>query len=243
MHPLTDTVDRLCDAVDALSFGEPVTHVYNPLRYARAMNEQYMERFATKTPRPVVMVGMNPGPWGMAQSGVPFGDVVFVREWMGIEGVVEKPAHEHPARPVEGLACGRNEVSGSRLWGWARERYGAPERFFERFFVWNYCPLSFMEESGRNFTPNKLPVAQRRALFAPCDQALREVVEHLQPAWIVGIGAFAEKRIEAALKKRELLGPVPKVGRVLHPSPASPKANRGWAEQAEAELEAMGIGL
>ena len=243
MHPLKDTIDHLCDAVDALDFSEPVTHVYNPLRYARANFDQYIERFATQTPRPVVMVGMNPGPWGMAQTGVPFGDVDFAREWMGIEGEVGKPADEHPARPVEGFACERNEVSGSRLWGWARERYGAPEDFFARFFVWNYCPLSFMEESGRNFTPNKLPVAERRPLFAPCDQALREVVDYLQPTWVVGIGAFAEKRVTAAMKKREDGGESPRIGRVLHPSPASPKANRGWAEQAEAELRELGIEL
>src|SRR5688572_32536315 len=95
---------------------------------------------------------MNPGPFGMAQTGVPFGDVAMVRDWLGIVAAVAKPRDEHPKRPVLGFECQRSEVSGARLWGWARARFGTPQRFFERFFVANYCPLAFMESSGANRT-------------------------------------------------------------------------------------------
>ena len=107
-----------------------------------------------------------------------------------------------------------------------------------RFFVWNYCPLSFMESTGRNRTPNKLPAGERAALFGPCDDALADLVEYLNPKWVVGVGVFAEKRIRAALFE-----PSCKIGRILHPSPASPKANHGWAEQAAQELLTLGIPL
>lgn len=230
--------DQLSNAVADLQFGEPVTHVYDPLDYARPLHLAYLERFAMK-PREIVLVGMNPGPWGMAQTGVPFGDVDFVRDWMGLEAPVGKPKVEHPKRPIEGLECPRNEVSGSRLWGWARDEFKTAEAFFERFYVHNYCPLLFLEESGRNRTPNRLKAAERRELFPHCDAALRQWIAHLKPRLVVGVGAFATKRVKAALAEWD--GEPPQVGRILHPSPASPKANRGWAPQAQKQLEEAGV--
>ena len=132
---------ELALALDELSFDLPVAYVYNPLVYARRGFEHYVERYARRGAE-VLLVGMNPGPFGMAQTGVPFGDVSMVRDWLAIEERVERPAHEHPRRPVEGFSCQRSEVSGTRLWGWARDRFGSPERFFERFFVGNWCPLA-----------------------------------------------------------------------------------------------------
>lgn len=226
----------MCDALEPLTFGDPVTHVYNPLDYAQSSVEQYLSRFGKKKGR-VVMLGMNPGPWGMAQTGVPFGEVSFVRDWMKLDAQVDKPKNEHPKRPVEGLACARSEVSGARLWGWAKERFKTPRSFFARFFVINYCPLSFMEAGGRNVTPDKLPADERTPLFEICDDALRETVEALKPSMVVGVGAFAKKRAE------RVLGDAVPIGQMLHPSPASPKANRGWAPAAEADLTALGVPL
>src|SRR6478609_6272568 len=132
MNPVQIT-ETLRQALAPLRFGAPVTHVYNPLEYAGTPLRQYLERYGS-TPKEVVLVGMNPGPFGMVQTGVPFGEVALVRDWLGIEAPVGKPAREHPKRPVDGFACKRSEVSGARLWGWARETFGSPERFFERFF-------------------------------------------------------------------------------------------------------------
>jgi single-strand selective monofunctional uracil DNA glycosylase len=228
---------RLADECDALAFGAPVTHVYNPLRYAQAAAEQYLNKYGGKPGR-VVLLGMNPGPWGMAQTGVPFGEVSYVRDWMRLDAAVGKPAHEHPERPVEGLACTRSEVSGARLWGWAHERFGPARSFFARFFVLNYCPLSFMEASGRNVTPDKLPRHEREPLFAVCDRALADMIDALAPAMIVGVGAFAKQRAQLVAGDRNL-----PIGQMLHPSPASPTANRGWAAAAEADLRALGVDL
>jgi single-strand selective monofunctional uracil DNA glycosylase len=226
---------RLADACDTLSFSEPVTHVYNPLRYAQDSVEQYLTKYGKKTGR-VVLLGMNPGPWGMAQTGVPFGEVSFVRDWMGLDAKVHKPEHEHPKRPVLGLDCQRSEVSGARMWGWAKERFGPARSFFSRFFVLNYCPLSFMEEGGRNVTPDKLPKEERTPLFEICNAALRETIDALAPKMIVGVGAFARKQAERVVGDRGI-----EIGQMLHPSPASPKANRGWASAAEADLRGLGI--
>jgi len=216
-----------------LRFSAPVTHVYAPLVYARGPHEAYLERWRGGE---VLLVGMNPGPFGMVQTGVPFGDVSMVRGWMGIEGRVGRPRKEHPKRPVEGFACRRREVSGRRLWGWARDRFGTPEAFFERFFVTNYCPLAFLEQSGRNLTPDRLRAGEREDLVEVCDRAIRRVVDVLEPRLVVGVGRFAEARLGEALAGWQV-----EVGGILHPSPASPAANRGWEARAEAQLRALGV--
>lgn len=235
--PLVGIARELGVAVDELRFAPPVSHVYNPLDYAWPAHAQYLERYGAGR-REVLLLGMNPGPWGMAQTGVPFGEVGAVRGWLGIEAAIGRPQHEHPKRPVAGFGCPRSEVSGARLWGWARAIFDTPERFFERFFVANYCPLAFMESSGRNRTPDKLPSAEREPLFAICDRALARTVERLRPTIVIGVGAFAEERA-----RRALGGSGSAIGRILHPSPASPAANREWSELATRQLRELGIRL
>jgi single-strand selective monofunctional uracil DNA glycosylase len=234
---LTDISCALSARAAALRFADPVCCVYNPLDYARAPHELYLSRYGG-APKEVLLLGMNPGPFGMAQTGVPFGDVTMVRDWLEIVAPVAKPRDEHPKRPVLGFACHRTEVSGTRLWGWARDRFGAPQRFFERFFVANYCPLAFVEASGANRTPDKLPADEQRALTAACDEALQALVRLLRPRLVVGVGGFAERRARAAL-----VGENVPVGSILHPSPASPLANRGWAETIERQLRDLGVSL
>jgi len=235
MHPLVRISRRLSAEADALEFCAPVTHVYDPLVYARVPHEAYLSRYGG-APKEVLLVGMNPGPFGMAQTGVPFGDVAMVRDFLRIGGDVGAPRREHPKRPIRGFSCARGEVSGARLWGWVEARFGSPERFFARFFVVNYCPLVFLEESGRNRTPDKLPGAERDRLFAICDRALAETAGALGPRIVVGVGSFAAARCAEALA-----GSGVRVGRMLHPSPASPAANAGWASQAERALRELGI--
>jgi single-strand selective monofunctional uracil DNA glycosylase len=234
---LVDISRALSARVGKLRFAEPVCCVYNPLEYARAPHELYLSRYGGGE-KEVLLLGMNPGPFGMAQTGVPFGDVTMVRDWLGISAPVAKPRDEHPKRPVLGFECTRSEVSGSRLWGWARDRFRTPERFFRQFFVANYCPLAFMESSARNLTPDKLPAAEQQPLSAACDDALRAVVRQLRPRIVVGVGAFAERRARAALADDNV-----DIGTILHPSPASPLANRGWAGTIERQLQNLGISL
>jgi single-strand selective monofunctional uracil DNA glycosylase len=222
-------------AVEALSFSPPVSHVYNPLEYARRPYGTYLRRWGATRNR-VIFLGMNPGPYGMAQTGVPFGEVELVRTWLGIEEHVEKPRREHPKRPVLGFTCERSEVSGRRLWGTIAENFGTPDQFFAENFVANYCPLVFMEAGGRNRTPDKLPARERDPLFAVCDTHLRRLVAILEPEWVIGVGAFAKARAEHALGDAP-----PRIASILHPSPANPRANADWAGVATAQLADLGL--
>jgi single-strand selective monofunctional uracil DNA glycosylase len=226
---------RLRDAVSKLRFGPPVTHVYNPLDYAWAAHEVYLRRYAN-TKKRVVFLGMNPGPFGMAQTGVPFGEIKAIRDWLGIQAAIRQPSHFHPKRPIQGFDCPRTEISGQRLWGLFAARFGSAKEFFASHFVLNYCPLAFMESSGCNRTPNKLPPSERKPLFVACDQHLREVTDALQPEWLIGVGDFACKRAQEVFAEAP-----PKIGRILHPSPASPAANANWAAMATTELQRLGV--
>lgn len=222
-----------CEALDH----KRIPYVYNPLQYAWEGHEAYCRRFGAATPRPILLVGMNPGPHGMGQTGVPFGDVGWVRDWMGIEGCHTTPARLHPKRPVQGFACKRKEPSGSRLYGWAQARYGPAERFFAHFFIVNYCPLLFYDDEGRNLTPPQLRARLDARVDRLCDEHLEAVIRALEPQVVVGVGGYAEAKARAVVDAGGLKA---KVGSVLHPSPASPAANRGWAPQAEAQLAALG---
>jgi len=234
---LVDAARALCDVLRPLRFSPPVDRVYLPTDYARRPHEMYLKKFGNGRKR-VVMLGMNPGPWGMAQTGVPFGEISRVRDWMGIEAQVDRPPDEHPKRPIEGFACKRSEVSGRRLWGLFAERYPRAEDFFDHHFVLNYCPLVWMRDSGANLTPDKLRAAEMAPVEAACDAHLREVIAALDPEFLIGVGGFAEARLRLAA---DVLGLDACVARMLHPSPASPAANRGWAEVATRQLVEIGV--
>lgn len=239
-HPGTLIARRLSAALDQLQFELPVSHVYNPLEYARAPGELYIERYA-QTGIEALLLGMNPGPFGMVQTGVPFGEVQLAREFLKVEAAVLRPSSEHPRRPIEGFACRRSEVSGQRVWSWVKARFQTPEAFFERFFVWNWCPLAFLEAGGKNRTPDKLPLDERLALEALCDRALADWILYLRPKRLIGFGKVAEAAFQRAAKlEPQIQQPI---GSILHPSPANPHANRGWLAAAEQQLRGLGINL
>jgi single-strand selective monofunctional uracil DNA glycosylase len=233
--PLITAARELAVEAEKLRFGAPVSHVYNPLLYAWNGHEIYLRRFGA-APKEVIFLGMNPGPFGMAQTGVPFGEISAVRDWMKIRSAIGRPAREHPQRPVLGFDCARSEISGKRLWGLFAQRFGRAEQFFARHFIVNYCPLAFLTASGSNLTPDKLRPLERERLGRVCDAHLRRVLQTLRPKWVIGVGGFARERAEIAAA-----GLPVQVGQILHPSPASPAANAGWAAKAAAQLEAAGV--
>jgi len=234
---LLQAARELSASLGRLRFADPVVQVYDPHTYAWQPFEAYVRRYGNG-PKRIVLLGMNPGPFGMMQTGVPFGEIAAVRDWMKISEPVGKPPREHPKRPVLGFDCPQSEVSGRRLWGHFAAKFGPPEHFFREHFVANYCPLVFIEAGGKNFTPDKLPAAEAAALNEPCDAHLQAVITALQPEWVIGVGAYAEA---CAVRAVENLRGGFKTGRILHPSPASPAANRDWAGAATKQLEKLGV--
>ncbi len=237
MSSLIAAADQLRQALRPLAFPPPVSHTYNPLEYAWERHCDYLGRFC-QGPKRVLLLGMNPGPYGMAQTGVPFGEIPAVRDWMGISGPVGKPDPEHPRRPITGFDCPRSEVSGRRLWGLFAEKFGTPERFFAQHFVANYCPLVWMKDTGANLTPDKIPAEAMNPVTEACLTHLRTIIEILQPRYLIGVGGYAAKQFAIVA---ENLGNTATLGKILHPSPASPAANRDWAGTATRQLEELGV--
>jgi len=228
---------ELAKELAGLRFGPPVRHVYHPLDYAWDAHEQYLQRYL-RGKQPVLFLGMNPGPFGMAQTGVPFGEVRAVRDWLGIHARVRRPRAEHPRKPVLGFDCLRSEVSGRRLWGLFRREFGTPRKFFEHHFVYNCCPLLFLEGgvTGKNLTPDNLAGDVVHKMNLVCDRHLVRLAECCATTCAVGVGNFAERRLRAVFGNDGLI-----VGRILHPSPASPAANRGWEQAARRDLQRLGV--
>ena len=83
---------ELSQSVCSLSFKLPTAYAYNPLEYAWEIHRQYLE-LAGDGKKKVVFLGMNPGPYGMAQTGVPFGDSVRA----GLDGI-KRRSQEAPPR-------------------------------------------------------------------------------------------------------------------------------------------------
>ncbi|WOV90302.1 MAG: hypothetical protein R1F54_07055 [Candidatus Zeuxoniibacter abyssi] len=235
---LLEAAEGLSDTCEKLSFAAPVTHVYNPLVYARKSHHAYLRRYAN-TPKRALFLGMNPGPWGMAQTGVPFGEVAAVRDWLGIKCLVDRPKNEHPLRSVLGFDCPRSEVSGRRLWGFFAKRFGTAGEFFADNIVLNYCPLLFLHTDSKrcvNLTPDKLSATDKEPLYAACNSYLRVAVECFRPDFLIGVGGFAERRLHQLFGDDKSL-----IGKILHPSPASPAANRGFEKTAAKQLQALGV--
>lgn len=233
---LESAAATLIDATGSLPFTAPVACVYHPLRYAWEVHQDYLRSFGAGRSGRILFLGMNPGPFGMVQTGVPFGEVAAVRDWMGLKGHVQVPAGTHPRRPVQGFDCRRSEVSGRRLWGLFKDRFKTPQTFFRDHFVVNHVPLAFVDGAGRNLTPDKLRSAELDPLLDVCDAHLRQVAMGLDAAWVVGVGDFAATRAREALDGCRI-----QIGRILHPSPANPRANRDWAGEATRQLVELGI--
>jgi len=229
-HPLIAAAEELRKSLDGLTFGAPVSHVYQPLDYAWECHSRYLERFAS-TRKKVLFLGMNPGPYGMAQTGVPFGEIAAVSDWMGLETPIGQPPQPHPKRPIQGFSCPKSEVSGRRLWGLFAQHFPRADDFFRDHFVANYCPLVWMSTTGANITPDKISAAEMRPVEEACLNHLRQVIAALKPQYLIGVGAFAEQRLRLAAP--DIAGTI---GKILHPSPASPAANRDWAGTAQKQL-------
>ncbi len=237
MDQIIERTKQFSAQLESLNFSIDC-YIYNPLEYAWQMHAAYLSRFVSQPTR-TLLLGMNPGPFGMAQTGVPFGEVSAVKGFLKLDEPVGRPVIEHPKRPILGLATTRSEVSGRRLWALMEEHYRDSEAMKGEMTVVNYCPLVFVDRgaTGRNITPDKLVKVERLALEAVCDRYLLDLLALLKPSYAIGVGKYAHQKLShVAPEGGDLV-----IAEILHPSPASPAANRGWAQRAQNTLESLGI--
>ena len=232
MRRLVDNALALSNACDSLKQQlideTDAKYVTNPLDYAWEYHHSYLSQYGGLGAK-TLLLGMNPGPFGMAQCGVPFGATKVAKNFLNISGRIHDPKNRHPKRPIEGLDFQRQEVSGTRLWGLLEEIWKDPITIHQNVFLVNHCPLLLLGESGRNITPANISGPAVNKLLKLCDKHLKETVESLGITRVVGIGKYAEKRAKMAFSGMDIV-----VDTCWHPSPASPLANRNdgadWRE-------------
>ncbi|MBN2723359.1 MAG: single-stranded DNA-binding protein [Deltaproteobacteria bacterium] len=227
-------IEKTNKKLEKLQFSSPVAHTYNPLSYSFKMALDYSEKFGSEKVK-AVFLGMNPGPFGMVQTGVPFGEIAAVRDFLKIPDQTGRPYSQHPKRSVEGFECKRSEVSGRRLWEFMKDRFGDCSYMKGRVFIANYCPLAFLSERGSNITPDKLKKSERESLFEICDELILETFKMLDPEYLIGIGNFAFERLTMLNPSEKTLLKIP------HPSPANPRANKFWFEDTSEILDGLGL--
>ena len=233
---LIERTRRLRDEVDSLAFTYD-GYIYNPLDYAQAMHEAYLSRYVRQSAK-VLFLGMNPGPFGMMQTGVPFGEVNAVRDYLKLSLPVLKPKKEHPNRPVEGMNIKRSEGSGKRLWGLISLKWPNPDEFFKDHCIFNYCHLGFLDsgKTAKNFTPDHLPKEERKALEDVCDSYLKDIIDLIDPMALIGIGKYAQAKLEAVNDKADRI-----VSSIIHPSPGNPQANVDWNGKTTEKMKELGL--
>lgn len=208
----------------------PASYAANPTVYAYENYAQAMARLADG-PRGVLLVGMNPGPHGMAQTGVPFGDVVNARAILGRQSQgsgwsgCRLALGDKVLLDAKGLDYHRGEVSGDRLWSALQQICGSLESAYQQVCVINYCPLLFLDNGGLNVTPDDFPKSDRVRLpkfTAACDEHLRRVVKALTPKIVIAVGGYSDKRCRVAL------GHTVPIVKITHPSPRTAATAGAW---------------
>ena len=279
---LIKTTRILADDLHALRRPAGVSHVYNPLRYMWPAHERFLSRHyvtdrasapdgrldfyepagATR-PRRYLILGMNPGPHGMVQTGLPFGDVVNAAAMLGYRTGDQVPAPDlagvelHPSRPVIGLSATRREASGERLWGGLAAIFGGLEQTLAACFAANYCPLAYFADDaqGTNVTPEDFgkktikgePNPRHDPGYAAeldkvCLPYLVRVARAMRVEVILAVGRYAEAKanIIAALQPDDSRPARPKVVYLTHPSPLATRSAGEWATMARHALENAG---
>ncbi|KAL1451943.1 hypothetical protein WDU94_006272 [Cyamophila willieti] len=179
-----------------LSYDASIEYIYNPLDYAFELHSKYVYKYCTSKKK-ILFLGMNPGPWGMVQCGIPFGEVKAVKGFLNIEGEVNQPDKFHKDRPITGLDCPRSEISGKRLWELASQLSdGKAENFFRHAYVHNYFPLAFLSKTAKNITPaelkNKITIEKLNSI---CDKSLSDIIQHLGVDTVIAIGKAKDEKI------------------------------------------------
>ncbi|KAF7991960.1 hypothetical protein HCN44_010761 [Aphidius gifuensis] len=193
--------------LDKLNYNNPIDYIYCPIIYAKTVHFNYLNKYC-RDKKNIMILGMNPGPWGMSQTGVPFGEINIVIDWLKINGHIDKPKRQHEQRQVDGFSCKRSEISGRKFWSLFKKLSNNPDTFFRHCFLRNF------------FKPTIIIIIiagpEQKKLQEFCDQALIEVIKILDVKVIIGVGRFSEQRAKKVVKTAKLST---KVLWMIHPSP------------------------
>jgi len=193
--------------------------VINPLEYLWLQYGYYTSCYHNQYPRAMI-IGMNPGPKGMSQTGIPFGSPNIIPSILPNKSLFneirdnEGSPVSSPHRRITGPSNTTVEVSGNRLWSALIKRYGDFKSITSEIFVDNICPLLFLcgKNGSKNLTPDKLtPSPAKIILIRLCTERLQKIYQCLgEPSNIVALGRWSHKFLEKMFPKV-------RVTYILHP--------------------------
>ncbi len=221
LHTLLTSSSKLSTSLNTLfpHYKTKDNHiVYNVFEYAWQGWEAYIHKCA-KLSAKIMLLGINPGPHGMLQTGIPFGSISAVRNYIGIHDAdIKQPTVLHKNRPVDGMKYTKEEQSGLLLWNTIESLFTNSLNFFSHCFVINYCPLAFFTQKGENITPDKLGTEERKDVEHRCTSHLLEYLNIFNTSLILAIGRYAFNK--AQLLSRDLhIIPQKNIIYIPHPSP------------------------
>jgi single-strand selective monofunctional uracil DNA glycosylase len=223
--------------------------VLNPGRYGERWHARFRRAYPM-SPRPLLVFGLNPGPYGMAQTGVPFTDLKRLESalpglWKDLVASGEPVTRPGLAPPSLARHLTRTfESSSVRVYRFLERAYGRPELALREVVFVNPCPLLFIDpETGANRTPADLPRALRARKAAELVHAFEELrratvleaVAELEPRGAILLGRDVAAAVGEAL--RAALG-ARSVVEWEHPARAVPET---WSRGLADELRKRGL--
>jgi single-strand selective monofunctional uracil DNA glycosylase len=226
--------------------------IWNPGLYAASWHALFRKEYPASAGC-ILVFGLNPGPYGMAQTGIPFTDLKRLREHLprlakGLErrgcslagvGLAPRSLRPYLSRTFESSAV--------RVYRFLSRGWGSAEDGWRSVVVANPCSLLFMDAAGENRTPADLvgAVSRRtgslvaaRRLRERCNAlrrlAAREAVRVLSPRGVVLLGKDAQRAMQTGIAP--LLGPDSILG-WEHPARAVPDR---WAMGLLEEIKRRG---
>lgn len=202
-----------------------VRRILNPLVYAWHLHEEYMGKVPQGTK--ILFVGMNPSPSSL--TGIPFYEKDAMTNLFGAP-LLTQLLNEMPAK----YRGNETSESGQRFWEFVFKKFGSYDKFFRYCFIINYCPLIFMNKDGGNVPLDGFNDASQsllKNLMAISDSGLKDIIDHIKPTLIIGIGRYAFNRVRQANTSNI------KCYQIRHPSPATGMTSDQWMNKIGGFLE------
>jgi len=206
--------------------------VWNPALYALDIYQEYLTKFPPE-PGAILALGLNPGPYGMAQTGIPFTDCRTASGALGMEMTIPGKAPDDlisRLKKANGKWRGTYERSSLGMYRFLILAWGDIKTAYRNWFVGNPCPLLFLDPERWNVTPADPRLRRMKEVGELRQRAVIGFSEILNPRGIVCFGKDVAKAVgEVAIRQ---VGP-DRVVFYEHPARAVPEK---WAAGLLQEL-------
>ena len=201
--------------------------VWNPQLYGLPLYRRFAAEHLPHARGGIVAFGLNPGKYGMAQTGIPFTDVTRAAR----VGIAIEPPGLAPASLRPFLKSYRVERSSASVYGLLDEAWGSPREGWRALWAVAPCGLLFLEKDGENVTPADARLARRDDVRELRLRVIRESIAAAKPRGVLLLGQDVARVAAEALAAEDVLV-------VDHPVARGP-GRRGPAWWAQTVTEAV----